>query len=596
MRNNENSTTQADISPNALDLVRTTLRFGEIATKAMSRHCTVPINDGASMDPLGLTQATWDFWQGVVSNPGRVAAEQMEFWQSYGQLWARESCRWLGVSVPPLVEPDSGDNRFRDDAWESIAYFSFVKQRYLLFARSWLQMLRTIESRDPRARRRLEFATQQLIDGLSPSNFIPTNPEVLRVAADTGGKSLLDGFNNLLDDLENGMLDIEMADADAFEVGESLAITPGQVVYRNELIELIQYAPTTKNAARRPLLVIPPWMNKYYVMDLRPENSLLKWVVDHGQTVFVISWVNPDSALAAKDFEHYMLEGVLAAVDAIEAATGETEVNAVGYCLGGILLACAIAYLTQQGEQRITSATYLTTMLDFSDVGDIGVFIDEAVLGDLEQHITEQGYLDGTKVAATFRALRANDLVWSFFVNNFLLGKQPLPLDLLYWNSDPTHMPAAMHTFFMRSMYLENRLREPGGVTLAGVPIDLGQIRSPSYILSTYDDHIAPWRTTYASTQLFAEGCQFVLGSSGHIAGVINPPRRNKYGYWTNGATPPDPEQWLESAHRHDGSWWPHWLEWVGAHSGGDVPARDPEKGGLTPLCAAPGEYVRVRI
>ena len=300
--NDQDNVPHRDVVPSVLDLVRTTLRFGEIATKAMGRHCSLPPINEASFDPLGLTDAAWDLWHGAMSNPGQVAAEQALFWQRYSQLWSRESCRMLGSSVPPLFQPDSGDNRFRDSAWESVAYFSFIKQRYLLFARSWLRLLRTVSTSDHRARRRLEFAVQQIIDGLAPSNFVPTNPEVLRVAFETGGKSLLDGFNNLLDDLENGMLDIEMADDDAFEVGENLAVTPGQVIYRNDLIELIQYAPTTKSVARRPLLVIPPWMNKYYIMDLRPENSLLKWFVDHGQTVFVVSWVNPDARLSEKCF------------------------------------------------------------------------------------------------------------------------------------------------------------------------------------------------------------------------------------------------------------------------------------------------------
>jgi len=368
------------------------------------------------------------------------------------------------------------------------------------------------------------------------------------------------------------------------------------VVYENDLIQLIQYTPTTEQVARRPLMIVPPWINKYYILDLRPKNSFVKWAVDQGHTVFVLSWVNPDETLAQKTFEDYMLEGPLAALDAIERATGEREVNAVGYCLGGTLLACTLSYMTAKGDDRVKSATYLTTMVDFAEAGELSVFIDEEQLAALEARMKEKGYLDANAMATTFNMLRANDLIWSFVVNNYLLGKDPFPFDLLYWNSDSTRMPAAMHSFYLRNMYQENRLVTPGGITLAGVPIDLGRIKQPSFILSTKEDHIAPWTSTYAATRLYGGPVKFVLSASGHIAGVVNPPAAEKYCYWTNGRPPKTPEAWLQKAEQHAGSWWPEWQKWVARFAGGKVPARHPGDGDLVPVEDAPGRYVASRI
>jgi polyhydroxyalkanoate synthase len=361
-------------------------------------------------------------------------------------------------------------------------------------------------------------------------------------------------------------------------------------------MQLIQYAPSTEQVYRTPLLVMPPWMNKFYIMDLRPGNSMMEWLVAQGHTVFMVSWVNPDERLAHKGFEDYLLEGPIAALDAIAAATGERRVNVTGYCLGGILLSAAAAWLKAKGDDRIKSATYLTTMVDFCDTGEVSLFIDEDGLESLEERINERGFLDGKLVDVTFRTLRANDLVWSFFVNNYLLGQSPKPFDILYWNADSTNMPAAMHTFFMRNMYLENRLREPGGITLAGVPIDVTRVDTPSYVFSAREDHIAPWKTGYESAKLFAGPMAFVLGASGHIAGVINPPDKQKYSYWTNDALPDDADAWLDSASEHPGSWWPHWMEWLQPHAGKRVPARTPGDGELAVIEDAPGSYVKVRL
>jgi polyhydroxyalkanoate synthase len=367
------------------------------------------------------------------------------------------------------------------------------------------------------------------------------------------------------------------------------------VVFENDLLQLIQYAPSTEEVYRRPLLIIPPWINKYYILDLRPKNSFVKYAVDQGFTVFVISWVNPDERHAEKSFEDYMVEGALAALDAVEQATGERETTVIGYCLGGTLLACTLAYLAAKRDGRIKAASFFAALTDFDNPGELGVFIDEEQLAAMDEMMAKRGYLDGREMATTFNLLRANDLIWSFVVNNYLLGKEPFPFDLLYWNADSTRMPYAMHSFYLHKFYQENKLVEPGGITLCDVPIDLRRIRLPVYMLSTREDHIAPWAATYAATQLYRGDTRFVLAGSGHIAGVINPPIQQKYGYWTNPQLPPDPKDWLEGAIEHAGSWWPDWAAWNAAKSGPKVPARRPGEGRLAPLEDAPGAYARLR-
>jgi polyhydroxyalkanoate synthase len=432
---------------------------------------------------------------------------------------------------------------------------------------------------------------------MSPSNFLLTNPEVLRRTAETGGENLLRGLNNLLSDLERGRgkLTVRMTDLDAFKVGENIGVTPGKVIYQNELMQLIQYAPVTEQVLKRPLLIIPPWINKYYILDLRPNNSLVRWAVAQGHTVFMISWVNPDERLADRGFDDYMREGVLDALDAVWQATGEHDCNVIGYCLGGTLLATTLAWMTARGDDRIKTATFFVTLTDFEEAGELRVFIDEEQLRALEEKMQKRGYLEGSEMATTFNMLRANDLIWSFVVNNYLLGNEPFPFDLLYWNSDATRMPARMHSFYLRRMYQQNLLAKPGGITIDGVSIDLSRITTPAYFISTRDDHIAPWKSTYRGTQLLSGEKRFVLAGSGHIAGVVNPPEGGKYNHWINTELPPDPEEWFRGATEMAGSWWPDWHRWVVAHGKEMVPARPPGSGRLAPIEDAPGSYVKVR-
>ena len=567
---------------------------------AEAGHTSRPASDSASpevdalLDPLRLNDATRQLWSRLALDPSPLIDTWVELAQSWSALWTYGSGRMAGVDAEPVACPDHDDRRFRDRDWNEVPWLDVLKQFYLVNARACSAFPARVAGLDESSASRLEFAARQVTDALAPTNFFPTNPEAIRAAAESGGASAVNGVRQFLRDLdmETGRLDVRMCAPDAFTVGETVATTPGKVVFQNDLIQLIQYAPATVAVRRRPLLLIPPWMNKFYVMDLRPGNSMVEWLVGQGHTVFIVSWVNPDSSFADKGFDDYMLEGPLAALEAIERATGEREVNAVGYCLGGILLSALSAWLQARGDTRLASTTYLATMVDFSDVGAVGVFIDADGLPALESAISAQGYLSGQQVADTWRAVRANDLIWSFYVNSYLLGKEPPALDLLFWNSDPTNMPAAVHTFFMRNMYVGNRLREPGGLTLAGETIDVTRITTPSYVLSTVEDHIAPWKTTYATTQLLAGPVEFVLGASGHIAGVVNPPAKEKYEYRTNPETPASPEAWLAAAQAHEGSWWPHWDRWLEPFGGGDVPPREPGAGGLPAIEDAPGSYV----
>jgi polyhydroxyalkanoate synthase subunit PhaC len=546
--------------------------------------------------PLAIGAAFFEMTARMMSDPSRLVQAQLSLWNDYMTLWQRTAQRFLGAEPEPMIEPAQGDRRFRDAAWDDNTLFDYIKQSYLLTAR-WLQnTVREVDGIDERTARKVDFYTRQFVDALAPSNFLMTNPEVLRATIESRGENLLNGLKNLLDDLERGKgrLAIKMTDPAAFHIGENIAVTPGKVVYQNDLIQLIQYAPTTDKVKRRPLLIIPPWINKFYILDLRPNNSFIRWAVGQGHTVFVISWVNPDEHLACKTFADYMREGPLAALDAIEEATGEREANVIGYCLGGTLLASTLAYMAAKRDNRIRSATYFVTMVDFAEAGELSVFIDEEQLSALEERMNAKGYLEGRDMATTFNMLRANDLIWSFVVNNYLLGKSPFPFDLLYWNADSTRMPAAMHSFYLRNMYQENLLVKPGGITLDGVPIDLGKVKTPAFILSTREDHIAPWRSTYAATQLYKGPVKFVLSASGHIAGVVNPPG-SKYGHWENDQNPPTAEEWLASATQHPDSWWPLWERWIAKFAGGEVPARQPGDGKLKPIEDAPGSYVKVR-
>jgi polyhydroxyalkanoate synthase len=530
----------------------------------------------------------------MMTNPAAVASAQIDLFYGTFGVWQKTAERMLMLRTQEANAPK--DKRFKHPEWSENAIFSFVKDSYLVAAKSILSAVRAVENIDDATARKVDFYTRQFVDALSPSNFVATNPEVLTATLESGGQNLLRGLENLLVDLErgNGRLSITMTDMKAFRLGENIATTPGKIVYQNELMQLIQYRPSTQEVRRRPLLIVPPWINKFYVLDLQPKNSFIKWAVDQGHTVFVISWVNPDEKLAEKSFENYMLEGPLAALDAIESATAERSVNTIGYCLGGTLLAATAAYSAAKSDDRIASATYFVTLVDFTDVGEMAVFIDEGQLASLERRMRERGYLEAQDMATAFNMLRANDLIWSFAVNNYLLGREQMPFDLLFWNSDSTRMPAAMHSFYLRKMYQQNLLAKPGGISLAGTPIDLSTIRTPTFILSTREDHIAPWKSTYAATRLYSGPVKFVLSASGHMAGVISAPG-SKYGHWTNDNLPPGPDEWFAGATPHQRSWWPVWDEWVTQLDSGRVPAREPGGGKLTIIEDAPGSYVWVR-
>lgn len=588
----------------SIDALQFTRNMAYVATKwqkiwgdFLTRNNGNPDQLNFPFTPVHVFSAYMEMFKHLLNDPQKLFEQQMHLWQDYLHLWQHSTEKFFHVHTEEEHAKEK-DRRFRDPAWRENVIFDYIRQSYLITARWLQQTVADVEGLDPKTARKIDFYTRQFVDALAPSNFLLTNPEVLRTTLETGGENLVRGLENMLEDMERGKgkLHISMTDYTAFEVGKNLGVTPGKVVFQNDLMQLIQYEPSTKEVHTTPLLLIPAWINKYYVLDLQPENSFINWLNEHGHTVFVISWVNPDEKLAEKSFEDYLLEGPVAALDAIRDATGENAVNCVGYCLGGTLLAITLAWLQAKNQQdRIKSATYLTTMIDFSEAGELSVFIDEDQLQTMESRMEEKGYLDGADMAMTFNMLRANDLIWSFMVNNYLLGREPFPFDLLYWNADSTRMPARMHSFYLRNMYQQNKLATPGALTVAGEKIDLTTITTPSYILSTREDHIAPWASTYAATKIYSGNVTFTLASSGHIAGVINPPERNKYCYWTGHTNTKDPAVWLEHATEHEGSWWPHWQQWCMRYTGDLTKSRKPGDGKLKVIEDAPGSYVAVR-
>ena len=588
--------------PDPQEVAKTYAEVARRASHLISDHVHRQLKKGVSTpaDELGIAQAFMDMMAKLLANPYKLAQAQMNLVWDYFSLWQHSMMRVAGLSAAPVAAPEKTDKRFKDEEWEEHFLFDFIKQSYLIAARHIHDTVSGVDGLDEQTQKKVTFYTRQYIDALSPSNFAITNPEVFRETVKSHGQNLLKGLNNLLRDVEEGggNLRVKMTDTSAFELGKNVATTPGKVVFQTEMMQLLQYTPSTDKVLKKPLLIVPPWINKFYILDLREKNSYIKWCVDQGHTVFVISWVNPDERLAAKSFDAYVKEGVVAALDAIEQQTGEKEVNAAGYCLGGTLLATTLAYLAAKRQKRIASATFFTTMTDFTDPGELGVFIDEGQVTSLEKKMFERGYLEGSEMAGTFNMLRANDLIWSFVVNNYLLGKDPFPFDLLYWNSDSTRMPATMHSFYLRKMYMENRLIEPGGIEIDGTPIDLGKIKTPCYFISTIEDHIAPWKSTYMGARRFGGPVRFVLGGSGHIAGIVNPPAANKYGYWLNSAAklPETADAWFEGSQQNPGSWWTDWQAWLTAHDGEQVDARDPAKGKLKALEEAPGSFVKARI
>jgi len=536
------------------------------------------------------------------NEPGKLVGAQGRLLQSYADLWGRSVRRFLGENVEPVAKPEAGDSRFKDEDWNERQFFDFWKQAYLLTANWAEEMVEDTEGLDENTRRKAEFYVNQISSALSPSNFAFTNPEVVRETLASNGENLVKGMSHLADDLSQSkdLLRIRQTDLEAFEVGRNLAVTPGKVVFQNDIFQLIQYAPSTESVYEVPLLIIPPWINKYYILDLVPEKSFIAWAVAQGFTVFVISWVNPDGKLSNKTFEDYMHEGILEAVGAVQDATGQKKINALGYCVGGTLLASTLAYMAAKDDTRIASATFLTAQVDFSKAGDLLVFIDDTQLKALEEMMAERGYLEGARMATVFDMLRPRDLIWPYVVNNYLLGKKPFPFDLLYWNSDSTRMPAANHAFYLREFYHENKLSK-GEMVLGGERLELKNVDIPIYELATREDHIAPAESVYKGARMFSGPVRFVLAGSGHIAGVVNPPAKKKYQHWT-GKKPsskkhpaPTLQDWLEMAKEHAGSWWPDWSEWLGEFSGEKISPRVAGSGKLAPIEDAPGSYVTSR-
>ncbi len=550
-------------------------------------------------DPLRLTQTFMDFTARMLADPNRLLQAQMELWQQYMKLWQVTAQRMMGQTVEPVAEPAKGDKRFADPAWKDEVVFDYLKQSYLLTARWLQQTVKEVEGVDDKTAKKVDFYTRQFIDAMSPSNFAATNPQVVKATVESKGENLLKGLQNLLTDLERGKgtLAIRQTDMKAFKVGGNVATSPGKVVYQNKVMQLLQYAPATAEVYQVPLLIVPPWINKFYILDLKPENSFIKWATEQGYTVFVISWVNPDEHLTSLVFEDYMKLGPLAALDAIKQATGAEKVSAIGYCIGGTLMATTLAYMAARGDDRIAACTFFTAQVDFTEPGELGVFIDEDQLASVEEMMSKKGYLEGAEMATTFNMLRANDLIWSFVVNNYLMGKDPFPFDLLFWNADATRMPAAMHSYYLRNMYQKNLLVKPGGLVIDNVPIDLRKISIPVYLQAGKEDHIAPAKSVYKATQLFSGPVRFMLAGSGHIAGVVNPPRNKKYQHWLNETpkNPPTLDEWRAGAQEFPGSWWHDWDKWLSAKSGPKVPARVPGEGGLPAIEDAPGSYVKVR-
>ena len=578
------------------NLVKIATQSQQLVTDFLARQG----NGQSSPDPLNIGSAFMEMLARLMADPAKLAEAQVEYWQQYMTLWNNAAQRYLGNESGALVAPDPGDRRFKDAAWNDGKVFDFIKQSYLLTA-GWLQKtVHDIDGMDPKTAQKVRFYTRQLVDAMAPSNFVMTNPEVLRATIESNGENLANGLENLLEDLERGKgkLAIKMTDMDAFEVGRNIATSPGKVVFQNDLIQLIQYEARTEKVYKTPLLIVPPWINKFYILDLRSENSFIKWATEQGYTVFVVSWVNPDERHVDKTFESYMFEGIIGALDAVQLATGERQASAIGYCIGGTLMAATLAWMAAKGDDRLKAVTFFTAQVDFTEAGDLQVFIDEEQLRNLEEVMHKRGYLDGGEMSNTFNMLRDNDLIWSFVVNNYLLGKEPFPFDLLYWNSDATRMPAKMHSFYLRQMYQRNLLAKPGGLTLGGEKLDLRKIKTPIYIQAGKDDHIAPFRSVYKATQFYSGPVRFMLAGSGHVAGVVNHPNAKKYNHWTSETKtyPASPEEWLQGATSHPGSWWPDWDKWLSAKSGPMVPARVPGDGKLKPIENAPGSFVKIRV
>jgi polyhydroxyalkanoate synthase len=584
-------------TPDFEELSRNMARFFEGASKATAAYLK-PMEERGSppeisndatdaIKTLGRVAETW------MGDPQKSLEAQTRLGSQFLNLWASTLKKAQGEPVEPVAEPEPKDSRFKDPEWSENPVFDFLKQAYLISSRWAEDMVDEAEGLDERTRHKAQFYLKQISSALSPSNFLLTNPELIRETLRENGANLARGMAMLAEDIQagRGELKIRQTDPGNFKVGENIAATPGKVIFRNDLIELIQYAPTTEQVLKRPLLIVPPWINKYYILDLNPEKSFIRWAVAQGLTVFCISWVNPAEQHAEKGFEHYMREGVFAALDAIEQATGEKKVTAIGYCVGGTLLAVTMAYMAAKRDKRIDSATFFTAQVDFTHAGDLKVFADEEQIRTVEAEMKKRGYLDGSRMANAFNMLRPTDLIWSNVVNVYMKGQAPSAFDLLYWNSDSTRMPAANHAYYLRNCYLENKLVK-GEMELAGVKLDLKRVKAPIFNLAAKEDHIAPARSIFLGSQAFGGPVDFVLAGSGHIAGVVNSPSKQKYQFWTGGPAEGDMEDWVANAAETPGSWWPYWFSWVEKQAPKKVPAREPGGSKLEPLCDAPGTYV----
>jgi len=535
-----------------------------------------------------------EYW---LSDNERSSDLQTKIAKGYLDLWGSAMRRMAGEDASPAISPSPRDKRFADPEWKSNQFFDFVMQVYLLTTQWAQDLVRNAEGIDPHTRKKAEFYVNQIANALAPSNFVFTNPEVLRETLSSNADNLVRGMQMLAEDIEagRGTLRIRQSDPANLEVGVNMATTPGKVIYQNDLMQLIQYEPTTEKVLRTPLLIVPPWINKFYILDLRPDKSFIKWCIDQGITVFVMSWVNPDKSLGTKTWDDYMKEGPLAAMDIIEKVTGEMKVHTLGYCVGGTLLATTLAWLAAKRRQRVTSATFLAAQVDFTHAGDLLVFVDEGQISALERDMQESGVLEGSKMAMAFNMLRSNDLIWSYVVSNYLKGQPPAAFDLLHWNSDATRMPAANHSYYLRNCYLENRLSS-GTMVLDNTLLDLSKVKVPVYNLATREDHIAPADSVLYGSQFFGGPVKYVLSGSGHIAGVVNPPSLGKYQFWTNdNIRDISLSEWIKGAREHKGSWWPDWRKWLGGIDAEEVAARAVGSDALPPIENAPGSYVRVR-
>ncbi|MFC4174270.1 MULTISPECIES: PHA/PHB synthase family protein [Microvirga] len=584
-------------TPDFEELSRNVALFIEGAGKATAAYLK-PLENGQpkpglAADAQEMVKAFGPVAEAWMTDPQKALEAQTRLGTQFLDLWTSTLKRAQGEPAEPVAEPEPKDNRFRDPEWSNNPLFDFLKQAYLITSRWAEDLVEDAEGVDERTRHKAQFYLKQISSALSPSNFLLTNPELLRETLQQNGANLARGMSMLAEDIEagSGELKIRQSDPTGFKVGGNIATTPGKVIFRNELMELIQYAPTTDKVLKRPLLIVPPWINKFYILDLNPEKSFIRWAVSQGLTVFCISWVNPAEVHAEKSFEHYMREGIFAALDAVEEATGEKKVTAIGYCVGGTLLAVTLAYMAATRDKRIDSATFFTAQVDFTHAGDLKVFADEEQIKSLEADMKARGYLEGSRMANAFNMLRPNDLIWPYVVNVYMKGQSPYPFDLLYWNADSTRMPAANHAFYLRNCYLDNKLAK-GEMEIGGIKLDLKKVKVPIFNLATKEDHIAPARSVFLGSKSFGGPVDFVLAGSGHIAGVVNPTNKPKYQFWTGGPVEGELEDWMKNASETPGTWWPYWFSWIKEQAPRMVKAREPGGGKLAPLCDAPGTYV----